>query len=246
MDPAEFLQLYTLSIRAAGRGDKVMACWFPMALKGGALSWLLNLPKASITSWDSLHERFITNFHGTRDRAPTMNDLRRIKQQEGETLHKFIQHIKVMRLKIPKASDEAVISSLSDGVTDLKMKEELTMSDEMSTAPEMFNLANKCAWAEEGRQSLLGPQAAETEEKKADAKEAKRKAPAVLTAVPEAKYSRGGEHTSGGALRASSMAPTAMIPPSAKSSTWSMPSTSARAPDVSTEAPMVAAVRVPG
>ncbi|KAI5016539.1 hypothetical protein ZWY2020_006390 [Hordeum vulgare] len=128
-----------------------------------------------------------------------MNDLRRIKQQEGETLHKFIQHFTVMRLKIPKASDEAIISSFSDGVTDLEMKEELTMSDKMSTTLEMLNLANKCSRAEEGRLSLLGPQAAEPEEKKAKAKEVKRKAPAMLAAKPEAKYGRGGERPSGGA-----------------------------------------------
>ena len=140
-----------------------MACWFSTVLKGGALSWLLNLPKASITSWDGLRECFIANFQGTHDHAPSMNDLRRIKQQEGETLHKFIQRFTVMHLKIPKASDEAVISAFSDGVTDLKMKKELAMSDEMSTALEMFNLANKCARAEEGRLSLLGPQAAEPE-----------------------------------------------------------------------------------
>ncbi|KAI4992055.1 hypothetical protein ZWY2020_041918 [Hordeum vulgare] len=59
-----------------------MACWFPMALKGGALSWLLNLPRASITSSDDLHERFIANFQGNYDRAPTMNDLRCIKKAE--------------------------------------------------------------------------------------------------------------------------------------------------------------------
>ena len=143
-----------------------------------------------------MRERFVTNFQGTRYRALTVNDLRRIKQQEGETLHKFIQRFMAMRLKIPKASDEAVISAFSDGVTDLKMKEELAMSDEMSTALEMFNLANKCARAEEGRLSLLGPQAAEPEEKKAKAKEVKRKAPAVLAAEPEAKYGRGGERPS--------------------------------------------------
>ena len=51
-----------------------------------------------------------------------MNDLRRVKQQEGETMNKFIQRFTVMRLKIPKASDEAVISDFSDGVADLKMK----------------------------------------------------------------------------------------------------------------------------
>ncbi|KAI5012475.1 hypothetical protein ZWY2020_024741 [Hordeum vulgare] len=85
-----------------------------------------------------------------------------------------------MHVKIPKALYEAVISAFLDGVTDLNRKEELTMSDEMSTTQEMFNLANKCTRAEEGRLSLLGPQAAELEEKKTKAKEAKCKAPVVL------------------------------------------------------------------
>ena len=39
----EFLQLYELSIEAANDDEKVMANWFPMALKDGARSSLLNL-----------------------------------------------------------------------------------------------------------------------------------------------------------------------------------------------------------
>ena len=35
-DPAEFLQLYELGIEAANGDEKVMANWFPMALKDGA------------------------------------------------------------------------------------------------------------------------------------------------------------------------------------------------------------------
>ena len=42
-DPVEFLQLYELSIEAANGDEKVMANWFPMALKDGARTWLLNL-----------------------------------------------------------------------------------------------------------------------------------------------------------------------------------------------------------
>ena len=42
-DPAEFLQLYELGIEAANRDEKVMANWFPMALKNGARTRLLNL-----------------------------------------------------------------------------------------------------------------------------------------------------------------------------------------------------------
>ena len=34
-DPAEFLQLYKLSIKVASGDEKVMANWFPMALKDG-------------------------------------------------------------------------------------------------------------------------------------------------------------------------------------------------------------------
>ena len=63
-----------------------MVNWFPMALKDGARSWLRNLPVGSISSWGEMRERFVANFQGTRNRPPTAGDLRRIKQQPGETL----------------------------------------------------------------------------------------------------------------------------------------------------------------
>ena len=82
-----------------------------------------------------------------------MCDLRCVKQQEGETLHKYIQRFTSVRLKIPKASDEAIISAFIDGVRDLRMMEELAIHDNLCSALEMFNLANKCAKAEAGRLS---------------------------------------------------------------------------------------------
>ena len=51
-NPAEFLQLYELGIEVANGDEKVMANWFPMALKDGARTWLLNLPPSTISSWD--------------------------------------------------------------------------------------------------------------------------------------------------------------------------------------------------
>ena len=67
-----------------------MTNWFPMALKDGARTWLLNLPPGTISSWDEMRTRFITNFQGTRDRLLAVGDLHRIKQQPGETLQKYI------------------------------------------------------------------------------------------------------------------------------------------------------------
>ena len=149
------MQLYELSIEEANCDEKVMANWFPMALKDGARSWLLNLPPGSISSWDEMRNRFAANFQGARDRPPATVDLHRVKQQPGETLQKYIQRFNNVPLKSPKVTDEAIISAFSDGVRDVKMKEELATHKELCTSLELFNLATKCARAEEGRLSLL-------------------------------------------------------------------------------------------
>ena len=85
---------------------------------------------------------------------------------------------------------EAIISTFSDGVRDVKMKEELAIHEELCTSQELFNLATKCARAEEGRLSLLEHPAAALEEKKAKAKDVKRKEAAVLAAEPDTKRGR--------------------------------------------------------
>ena len=85
-DPAEFLQLYELSIKPAKGDEKIMANWFSMALKDGARSWLLYLIEGSGSSWEEMRDRFIANFQRTRNRPPVAGDLQRIKQQLGETL----------------------------------------------------------------------------------------------------------------------------------------------------------------
>ena len=78
----EFLQLYELSTEAANGDEKVMANWFPMALKDGAHSWLLNLPPGYISSWNEMRDHFVANFQGTRDRPPAAGYLHRIKKQQ--------------------------------------------------------------------------------------------------------------------------------------------------------------------
>ena len=70
------------------------------------------------------------------------------------------------------------------------MKEDLAIHEVLCTSLELFNLATKCARAEEGRLSLLELPAANPEEKKANAKDVKRKGPAVLAAEPDTKHDR--------------------------------------------------------
>ena len=79
-NPTEFIQLYALSVRAAGGDDKVMANWFPMAPQEAPRTWLMNLPELSISSCSKLREAFIANFKGRYDRPLTINDLRIVHQ----------------------------------------------------------------------------------------------------------------------------------------------------------------------
>jgi hypothetical protein len=54
INPAEFLQIYSTSILAAGGNGAVMANYFPVALTGMARSWLMNLPEGTLHSWSKL------------------------------------------------------------------------------------------------------------------------------------------------------------------------------------------------
>ena len=69
------------------------------------------------------------------------------------------------------------------------MKEELAIHEELCISQELFNLATKYPRAEERRLSLLELPAAGAEEKKAKAKDVKRKEAAVLAAEPDTKIS---------------------------------------------------------
>ena len=189
-NPVEFLQLYTVSIQAVGGDDKVMANWFPMALKDAARSWLMNLPEGSISSWSELCRQFVSNFRGTHDRPLTLNDLRAVRQRPGETLRKYIQRFSQVRNKIPRASDAAIIAAFSAGVTNDRMLEKLSINDELESVAVLFDLADRCAKAEEGRLFAHNDPDAAPDAAKPKNKDPKRKGPAVLAAEPERKRGR--------------------------------------------------------
>ena len=49
--PSEFLSIYTITMQAArAHDDKVLANYFPLALKPNVISWLMHLPADSISS----------------------------------------------------------------------------------------------------------------------------------------------------------------------------------------------------
>jgi hypothetical protein len=134
----------------------------------------MNLPHESVTSWKDLCRQFVANFMPTYERPATKNDLQCFSQ---------------MRNKIPRISNEEVISAFSTGVFDIKMREKVSVNDELTSVVRLFEIADRCAKAKEGR--LFMHNLPEMLPPKPKSKDPKRKEAAVLAAEPDHKQRRG-------------------------------------------------------
>jgi hypothetical protein len=90
-----------------------------------------------------------------------------------------------MRNKIPQISNEEVISAFSTGIADIKMREKLSVNDELTSVVRLFEIVDRCAKAEEGR--LFVHNLPEVLPPKPKSKDPKRKEAAALAAEPDHK-----------------------------------------------------------
>jgi hypothetical protein len=126
----------------------------------------------------------------TYEHPSTKNDLKVVCQRLGETLHAFIQRFSQVRNRIPKISNEEIIFAFSVAITILKMKEKLSVNDELTSVVRLFEVAGRCAKVEEGHLFIHdASEAAPTAPPaKNMSKEYKRKEPPILAAEPEKKH----------------------------------------------------------
>jgi hypothetical protein len=150
VNPAEFLQIYSTSILAAGGDEAIMANYFPVALTGTAGSWLMNLPEGTLDSWPELCRQFTTNFESAYARPGNETELHAVQQRPRESLRSFIQRFSQVRNAIPRISNASVVVAFRQGVRDEKMLEKLATHD-IQDVFVLFSLADKCARAAEGR-----------------------------------------------------------------------------------------------
>ena len=123
------------------------------SLKGAAITWLMNLPEGSISSFEELCLQFVANFKGSYERHLTLNDLRAVRQRHDETLRQYLQRFYQTHHKIARAADADVISAFREGVTNERMLEKLGIRDHLTSIVDLVELAGKCAKAEEGTSS---------------------------------------------------------------------------------------------
>jgi hypothetical protein len=110
-NPSEFLQVYVTAITTAGGNTTVMATYFHVALSGPARTWLMNLTKGSVYSWEELCARFVVNFASAYQQHSVEAHLHAVRQEPGETLRKFISRFTKVRGTIPRISDASIITA---------------------------------------------------------------------------------------------------------------------------------------
>jgi hypothetical protein len=114
-DPIQWLRCYALSIENAGGNNDTKCLYFPFCLDQAPLTWLESLEKYSIDKWDQLKEQFTSNFAGTMGRSGTRMDLAMVKQEQGETLRKYMWRFFDKRATVVDFTDKEVIDLFQDG-----------------------------------------------------------------------------------------------------------------------------------
>jgi hypothetical protein len=115
-DPVQWLKCYTLSIENAGGNNDTKCLYFPFCLDQEPLTWLESLEKYSIDKWNQLKNQFTSNFAGAMGRLGTRMDLAMEKQEQGETLHKYMRHSFDKHATVVDVTDKEVIDLFQDGL----------------------------------------------------------------------------------------------------------------------------------
>lgn len=90
-DPKQWLRCYSLAIETARCDDDTKVLYFPICLEQAPLTWLENLDKRSIDTWDDLKKQFTSNFTGALGCTGNRMDLAQVKQKSNETLRNYMR-----------------------------------------------------------------------------------------------------------------------------------------------------------
>jgi hypothetical protein len=115
-DPIQWLRCYALSVENAGGNNDTKCLYFPFCLDQAPLTWLESLDKHSIDKWDQLKKQFTSNFAGSMGQSGTRMDLAMVKQEQGETLRKYMRRFLDKRTTVVDVTDKEVIDLFQDGL----------------------------------------------------------------------------------------------------------------------------------
>ena len=104
-DPLDHIGAFKTILSLQQIPDEVICRTFSATLKGAARVWFNKLLAASIANFDQLSDSFVRHFIGGQcHKRPTFY-LLTVRQQEGETLRKYVKCFNKAVLEIDEADD---------------------------------------------------------------------------------------------------------------------------------------------
>ena len=85
MDPTIWIENYAMVMSIQNASYKTATRYLPMMLEGTTRTWINNLPRDSINSWEDMKTAFVKNFEETYRRPCTMSDIKRCVQRDNES-----------------------------------------------------------------------------------------------------------------------------------------------------------------
>ncbi|XP_060968733.1 uncharacterized protein LOC133036232 [Cannabis sativa] len=85
-------------------------------LEDNAHNWFSQLPEASISTWETFVDLFLTNFQATMMCRPPYTTLANIKQEVGESLQDYFKRFNAEVTKVENAPESSLVCMLITGV----------------------------------------------------------------------------------------------------------------------------------
>ena len=104
-DPLDHIRAFKTILNLPQTPSKVICKSFPATFRGAAIVWFSKLPATSIVNFEQLSDSFVHHFIGGQShKRPTLYVLI-VKQQEEETLRKYVKCFNKAMLEIDEADD---------------------------------------------------------------------------------------------------------------------------------------------
>ena len=117
-DPKEHVSRFCNVMAQYGSNDGLLCLTFSQTFGDLTSRWFGHLPARSINNFSSFNKAFIRQFMGSVQRRKSLAHLSNLKQENNESLKKYLARFGKEVAQIKDASDVAVIAAFTNGVAE--------------------------------------------------------------------------------------------------------------------------------
>ncbi|XP_059635985.1 uncharacterized protein LOC132278194 [Cornus florida] len=111
IDPIDYVYHIQLKMALNMENDSLMCKCFPTSLARPTFNWFKNLPRGSVDSFQSLCDRFISQYYGNKRPTKDISSLFTMKQHEDERLQAFLTRFNLTKSIVIECHPSTVVQA---------------------------------------------------------------------------------------------------------------------------------------